>query len=559
MRTQRLRRRAQKGLGGLTAAAFGVLYFLLRTDVRILDPRRVDLVDTGDFAYHVVARNFAQWDAWHWPLTRIANYQWPVGTSSVYTDSNPWITLVAKLLLPADARPLQFVGLWLALCFGLQGYVGAKLCSLVTRDRLSSALGGCLFVLAPILLARLGHDTLCAHWILLYAMTAALSERCGKRESTRTMAVLAALLMFAAGLHPTLFAMTIPFVLIALIRQRPTSWGELVGVAACVGGPALVLVAFGTLRGSTQSEVPGFGAYSANLLALVDPQLPVRSAFLPVLPHEAMQYEGFGYLGFGALLALLIAIGLTCFERRFRLPRAFLGLAIGAAACAAYAASSRIFSGHRLVADISFLYAPFHSVTNAFRSSGRFIWPLTYALTLVAVAALASLGAPWNRIALVVICALQIVDSKQVVDVPKLLRVDGSLVSDSSKWALASSDYRQLILDPPDIESNGFKCPEARYVDRYFLPLAEIATRHHLSFNSGQAARLNEASLRAYCSRVVAIRLVGQFDPLAIYVPSAESLGAYRRNKTMICGVIDGYPVCVRKDRPTPLSTALSP
>jgi hypothetical protein len=45
--------------------------------------------------------------------------------------------------------------------------VGAKLASALTKDSVQQLLGGCLFVVSPVLFARLGHDTLCAHWVLL--------------------------------------------------------------------------------------------------------------------------------------------------------------------------------------------------------------------------------------------------------------------------------------------------------------------------------------------------------------------------------------------------------
>jgi hypothetical protein len=64
------------------------------------------------------------------------------------------------------------IGLWLAACFTLQGYAGAKLASSVTKDAGLQLLGGYLIVLSPVLSARLGHDTLCAHFIpvsLLYS------------------------------------------------------------------------------------------------------------------------------------------------------------------------------------------------------------------------------------------------------------------------------------------------------------------------------------------------------------------------------------------------------
>ena len=76
-------------------------------------------------------------------------------------------------MLPAE---FQFIGLWLAACFALQGYMGAALTSTVTKDPRQQLLGGYLFVLSPVLVARIAHDTLCAHWLLLGLLYVGLRE-----------------------------------------------------------------------------------------------------------------------------------------------------------------------------------------------------------------------------------------------------------------------------------------------------------------------------------------------------------------------------------------------
>ena len=40
----------------------------------------------------------------------------------------------------------------------------------MTLNKLEHVLGGTQFVLTPVLAVRVGHDTLCAHWMLLALM-----------------------------------------------------------------------------------------------------------------------------------------------------------------------------------------------------------------------------------------------------------------------------------------------------------------------------------------------------------------------------------------------------
>ena len=65
---------------------------------------------------------------------------------------------------------MQYLGLWLLLCYVLQGALAARLLGRWTSSVALQALGAALFVLVPTLLARVGHAALCAHWLILWAM-----------------------------------------------------------------------------------------------------------------------------------------------------------------------------------------------------------------------------------------------------------------------------------------------------------------------------------------------------------------------------------------------------
>ena len=170
----------------------------------------------------------------------------------------------------------QFIGPWLALCFVLQGYMGAALASVVTKDRVQQLLGGYLFVLlSPVLMARVGHDTLCAQWLLLGLMYLGLrdypDEASGRRASWLAMAAV----LLASTIHPYLTAMTLVLALACLARlwrARLLSIGRaaLLSVAT-IAGMLTIFWAIGYFGGAAVGSV-GFGLYSSDLLTLVDPQ-----------------------------------------------------------------------------------------------------------------------------------------------------------------------------------------------------------------------------------------------------------------------------------------------
>ncbi|AKV03924.1 hypothetical protein AKJ09_10587 [Labilithrix luteola] len=547
------------------AAFFGFAYFVALTDTRVLDPRRFDVLARGDGAYHVLARNFAQWDGWHFPLSRIDNYFWPVGTSAVFTDANPWITLVTKAILPRDAPPLQFVGPWLALCFVLQGWFGARLTGVITKERALRALGGALFVVAPILAFRLAHEALCAHWILLLVIEIALTpaEPEDAARSRRLLAGGAAVLAFAAGVHPTLLAMALPLAVVAVFRHVRNAGrvGAVFAVAMMVG-PLLVWLALGSIARNVQTETFGFGHFSANVLSLLDPLSTERSTILPPLPHGDGQYEGFGYLGVGvlALLALVFAHALVRAARAREKPWRFgrWGWAVFAAAGASaiFAFSSRVLVGQHLLVDLSRAYVPLHAVANAFRSSGRFIWPLHYVLVMVAIAGVVRVRSDWARGMLATALFVQLLDAHRV-DGRHAFTLHDDNPAPSPTWALARGAYEHMALEPPRYDTNGLRCEGDDHPAETVAVLGPIAARQHLTFDSGQAARVDERALTEYCAKTARERHDGVFDAATIFVAAPSTAADLRSRPELTCGRLDGRDVCVRADRPTDFSRAL--
>lgn len=119
-------------------------------------------------------------------------------------------------------------------------------------------------------------------------------------------------------------------------------------------------------RNTGRRRAQGFGQYSADLLTFVNPM--ERSSFLAGLPQRTGQYEGFAYLGAGVLFLLILAIVIVVRRRRpsaFALAR-FVPLMVAVSA----------MGGGRVVMDLQSLYAPVMPLADAFRASGRFVWPL---------------------------------------------------------------------------------------------------------------------------------------------------------------------------------------
>src|SRR5262249_12619812 len=153
----------------LGAAAFGFAVFLVCGGAGILPPGNVAWIPPGtDWGYQWVAWLYFRHAPWGLPLGAIPGLFHPAGLTLANADGIPWLAAAAKLASPILPEPSQYIGPWLALCFVLQGWLGARIAECFTRSRVGIAAGGALFALAPVLLNRLKHPALCAHFLVLY-------------------------------------------------------------------------------------------------------------------------------------------------------------------------------------------------------------------------------------------------------------------------------------------------------------------------------------------------------------------------------------------------------
>jgi hypothetical protein len=459
------------------------------------------------------------------------------------TDSIPWLAVLGKLLSPALSADFQYFGLYLAACFALQGAVGARLTSLVSERLLLQALGAAVFVVSPVLFARLGHTALCGQWVVLLALDANLRPRRDLRQAARTAALLGGALLFASGVHPYLACMALPLAwsfLWCCARDRVVSWRWAAAVGSALAATVVAaFLLFGYVGGREPPGATGFGDYSADLLALVNPA--GRSRFLPPAPVSALQaFEGFGYLGLGVLG--LVAVLAAVLAARRRLPagwRRALPLAVVALGWFFYALSWRVTLAGTTVATLSRAYAPLASVTGALRSSGRFVWPLHYAVTAAAV-----LGwLRWQRRrpavaagGLAVVVAVQLAETWTLATVAEATAGTPHLQAPPAMdvWS-GFTGYPHLALMPARV---GFQPdPEGRELQ---ARLGYVAYRLGATFNSGYTARIDWGVVHAATAPMLSEVESGKLRPdtLYVFVPPRPAREEWR------CQQVEGLQVC---------------
>ena len=419
----------------LPVIALGVLVFLAWMHPAVLWPSNVGWLlagdDRGQSAIGMLAYLRAG-DRWlHEPLLDA-----PQGLTLLFTDSIPLIGMAVGPFARWLPQQVQFIGIWYLVCCLLQALFATLLIRRQTVELLAIWCGAALLTLFPTLLNRYGHASLCAQWLLLWALWIFVEPRRADRPWWW-----AAVLGVAAAVHSYLLLMVAAFWGSALLARlwRGGDRAQTIGGAVLALLPALALLAVHGAFAGSYASTGTYGDFPAALDAWWNPanpdftMLPISSPAMP----DGRGFEGFAYLG-GGLIALVLVGAVRLVARRldgqerallrrlaWLLP-AFVVLALLAIGPAP------IWRGHALF--VIELPQKLVDALDPVRASGRLLWPATYTLAFAAIA----LAAQTSRATLLLAAALAV----QVVDLTPML----SAVRATSR----RSTDRQLYARTPD-------------------------------------------------------------------------------------------------------------
>jgi len=384
------------------ALGIGLLHFLLVVaDPAIVLGHYPKWADPGgDETQMVMGVTALLRDRWHFPLPATSLLSFGPPTSIVFTDSVPWLSVLAKALGlgPGDVSVL---GVTLALNFILQPVAFAVFLWALGIRRIEILLGGVLLgcMLPAWYMRASGHIALSAHWLLALGL-AVTAWAIRTRVSWRVIAVASALGALALGIHAYLFVMVTAVLLAALLadlfRPRPGAvLRTLAGLVIFLAVQAVAAEVLGYWAGGGAGA--GYALYSMNLLSPFVPQLSGLRALLtgnpgPVIAALGGQWEGYNYLGAG-LFAVIIAALLVVALGRWQRPaastlRAAIPLVAALAGLTILAISNEAYAGHLRVYRFA-LPPEWQAVLSQIRSSGRLFWVVGYALLGAALAVLA--------------------------------------------------------------------------------------------------------------------------------------------------------------------------
>lgn len=376
-------------LGALLAIhLFGLDFVWPRTG---LDWRPV-----GDAAQHSIAQRHFLADPWRWPPLEVGTLG---NVNLAFLDGIPALALPLKALAPLLSEGFHGIGLFYAIAWILQPVVAVwALRGAGVRGFWPGIAVALMASAMPAFILRYGHAALCGHFVILVSL--GLYFRL--LEQPRWWWAAVPWQAVALLIHPYLALMSLALLAAAPLTLMPRGEGFLgaaIGAGCATAAMLGVMAAFGYFGAAGDG---GYGQYALNLLS---PVWPFRSLFLgewaPVEVDATGHggWEGYNWLGLGLWAALAAAV-LAAGRRIAPGLRAHAGLVLALLALTAIAVSFRIGLGERIILDLG--RAP--GFLEQFRASGRFFWPVGYALMIGAAVLLAGQGP--RGVAILLACGL---------------------------------------------------------------------------------------------------------------------------------------------------------
>jgi hypothetical protein len=463
-----------------------------------------------------------------WPLTAVPDYV--EGSSMILPTENAVANMLGKLFGSVFSGNFQFVGLWIALCFALQGYFGAKLLSRFIDSGSAQIFGSLFFVFSPALLFRIGvmdHYHLGAHWMIL----AALYLYFGTESRTRTWG----LLLFVAMVTSVYIAVML---VVLFISHQAKIYLDKKSIKLADFVLPIAFAAFGFwVMGymSMRSSIIGSNFFRLNAIAYLNAGYSDLGSFSrvlngigsPRLRHVlSEEWEGFQYVGTAVIAGLCLSLVNFRWKGFFQRWREYLPILTAGCGLFVFALSNRVFLFQH---EISYWWpAQLLEFRQVFRGATRFGWPLYYLIILFAVVQISRFSSAKNlKVGMFIAAALMLIESSPGIAYVRS-EFSGSKPYETSiinqKWSEIAKTRSKLVIYPNfDLQVGEVTGDAKIWVDRWF-DLAKFAVDHDLSTNFGYVPRPLTEYIAEQDERVLSELETGSLRPGTIYVLANKSI-----------------------------------
>jgi hypothetical protein len=484
---------------GFVSATIGLVFGLWFIGFNNVFPWNLDWLNgKGDGSYDQLGFEFfRQSPLIQWPITAMPNYV--AGSGQVLGSGNGLFAIPAKIIGQVVPGSFQYLGIWIVLCFFLQGMFAEKLISRLTDSKALQILAAMSFIISPILLYRIGvmrHFQLGAHWLILAALYFYFDKNFRRKQWALLL-----LLSILTSIYIT--AMVVVIFIASNIRNIlcfPKSGLSRIASNFLIPLTALIFGFIFMGYASYGGNAKGSNFFRLSPISFVnsgDVSGLTFSTTIKSIPSKSVsdffleEPESFQYLGTGTMLGLIVSVLLVKRLSRTWSLKSISPLVVSVFGLFIFALSNRIsISGYELTYWWPQL---FHDVRQVFRASSRFGWPLYYLLVTAAFCFVVyRLSFPKKVVFAIAILFISVADGGNGIQrVRNELAASNEYVSTikDQKWTdLAKNNDRMFIYPNFDLDSSLGMSSDFPWAERWF-DLAKFAATNDLDTNFGGTPR----------------------------------------------------------------------
>jgi len=445
----------------LLANLIGLGGFVLIAGHSSFDPQNMSWVNGGlDPATHFFGWEFFRQSSWGLPIGINPNFGMELSNSIVFSDSLPLLAIFFKTLHLYIPKSFQYFGIYTAISFILISYFSIKIISLFSNNLYVQAMGSCIVLFYPPMLAMVGtYTALSSHYLILAALYLALK----KSDNSHATIYWIILICLSALVHFYLLVMVFCVWVSTLVDQLSVGrgrmalrlTGELFFIVVIL---SVVLWLVGNFSISSSSgSASGYGFYRTNILSFFTPN--GWSFLINSFPLKMTNGEEFNFLGLGGVIGLLFIVFSIFLSRQRWLQIPFFRYK-------ALIACLLFFLALSITNNVGFgpwvLNLSSHEIIlymgSFVRASGRFIWPISYLILFGTIYCICQLFS--QRVAILILCMLafiQILDSapgwqlkRHVLskNIKEYVDSSGNTSLINPFWRNAASHYSKLVRVP---------------------------------------------------------------------------------------------------------------
>ena len=549
-------RRLNTGILAASGGLLGAFFFFCIYGAAVVNPTYDDWIwkSGSDITQHYIGWLFYRRSEWSFPLCLTDGLVAGGPVSCMFTDSIPLFAVFFKILSPLLPGTFQYMGIWGLFCFTAQGVLSVLLLHKFSKSPLFCLTGSIFYIVCPAVLQRMFmHTSLAGHWVILWALLLwAYQDHSWKHKSSPI--ILWSLNGAAAVLTHTYFIPMIYMIMLGYAITDIMKNKKLLRPVLCIVSATvfslLIMFCIGAFYGDGSMEANGLGTYSANLNSLFNGM--DTSKFLKPMNTIAGQGEGYGYLGLGMIIAVVLAVCaallrldrtdgslISSIRLSLKLRRAELtALAAVLFVCLFFAVSPVCTLNARVLYAIDYP-EPIYSVLSIFRASGRFIWVADYLIFTVALGIIAKSDKKRAALLAVTFCAaVQLLDLRDYAMSKRRVFAHKTEYSSPLKdnvWDELAEESSEIIFVP--LEKNYYE-----KMDMYFV-FAEYAYENSMKLGSFYLARSSYEGMRDYANHQLALLKKGKASPGIIFIFTDEKAVPVQRNVSVYRA--DGYTAAV--------------